>query len=95
MTSDFESTQRSARKPIRQLGKYKHDLILFYKVLSQTQKGSNKNYSLHESDVRCIAKAKEAKKDEFGNKVSIVKTMQSGIIVGALSFKENRWVFRI
>ena len=46
-------------------------------------------YSLHEPDVKCITKGKEAKKYEFGNKVSLVKTMKSGIIVGALSFKEN------
>lgn len=46
-------------------------------------------YSVHEPDVRCITKGKEAKKYEFGNKVSPVKTMKSGVIVGALSFKKN------
>ena len=35
------------------------------------------------------SKGKEAKKYEFGNKVSIVKTMKSGIIIGALSFSDN------
>jgi transposase, IS5 family len=72
-----------------QLEKYSHDLGLYYRVLSQQQKDGNKIYSLHETEVRCIAKGKEAKKYEFGNKVSIVKTMKSGIIVGALSFQEN------
>ena len=65
------------------------DLQLFHRVLKQTQKDSNKIYSLHEPEVRCIAKGKEAKKYEFGNKVSIAKTMKSGIIVGALSFNDN------
>lgn len=46
-------------------------------------------YSLHEPDVRWSTKGKEAKKYEFGNMVSFVKTMKSGIIVGVLSFKEN------
>lgn len=72
-----------------QLLRYYHDLLLFKQVLNQKQKGQNKIYSLHEPDVRCIAKGKEAKKYEFGNKVSIVKTMKSGIIVGALSFNTN------
>lgn len=73
----------------QQLEKYAHNLGLFYRVLNQQQKDGNKIYSLHETEVRCIAKGKEAKKYEFGNKVSLVKTMKSGIIVGALSFKEN------
>jgi len=72
-----------------QLERYEQDLLLFHRVLKQTQKSTNKIYSLHEPEVRCIAKGKEAKKYEFGNKVSIVKTMKSGIIVGALSFSEN------
>lgn len=72
-----------------QLQKYDHDLHLFHRVLNQQRKETNKVYSLHEPDVRCITKGKEAKKYEFGNKVSLVKTMKSGIIVGALSFKEN------
>ena len=72
-----------------QMGRYDQDLLLFYRLLKQTQKSTNKIYSLHEPEVRCIAKGKEAKKYEFGNKVSIVKTMKSGIIVGALSFNDN------
>ena len=68
---------------------YDHELQLFHRVLNQQRKDTNKVYSLHEPDVRCITKGKEAKKYEFGNKVSLVKTMKSGIIVGALSFKEN------
>ena len=72
-----------------QLERYEQDLLLFHRVLKQTQKSTNKIYSLHEPEVRCIAKGKEAKKYEFCNKVSIVKTMKSGIIVGALFFSDN------
>jgi len=63
---------------------YEHELQLFHRVLTQQRKDTNKVYSLHEPDVRCITKGKEAKKYEFGNKASLVKTMKSGIIVGAL-----------
>lgn len=73
----------------KQYRKYEDDLVLFHRILNQQQKNSNKIYSLHEPDVRCITKGKEAKKYEFGNKVSIAKTMKSGIIVGAISFKDN------
>ncbi len=72
-----------------QLLKYYHELLLFKRILNQKQKDKNKTYSLHAPEVRCIAKGKEAKKYEFGNKASIVKTMKSGIIVGALSFSNN------
>jgi IS5 family transposase len=73
----------------KQLRKYEQDLVIFNRVLKQQQKDSNKIYSLHEPDVNCITKGKEAKKYEFGNKSSIAKTMKSGIIVGALSFEDN------
>jgi IS5 family transposase len=39
--------------------------------------------------VSCIAKGKEHKKYEFGNKVSITKTRKSGIIIGVMSFTGN------
>ena len=69
--------------------RYQQDLLIFKKVLSQQQKDQNKTYSLHEPEVRCIAKGKEAKKYEFGNKSSIAKTVKSGIIVGAMAFSDN------
>ena len=74
---------------VEQLDRYGHELALFYRVLDQQQKDSNKVYSLHEPEVKCIAKGKEAKKYEFGNKSSIAKTIKSGIIVGAIALPEN------
>lgn len=62
---------------------------IFDTVLSQQKDGKNKVYSIHQPHVKCIAKGKEAKKYEFGNKSSIVKTTKSGIIVGAMAFTEN------
>lgn len=69
--------------------RYSSQLDIFNKVLAQEKNSSNKIYSLHQPHVKCIAKGKEAKKYEFGNKSSIVKTRKSGIIVGAMAFIEN------
>jgi len=64
--------------------------ILFFKqILAQTKSSKNKIYSIHEPDVLCISKGKEHKKYEFGNKVSIVKTQYTGVIVGAMGFRNE------
>jgi IS5 family transposase len=68
---------------------YSKDLEIFKKVLAQERHTPNKVYSLHEPHVKCIAKGKESKQYEFGNKSSIVKTRKSGIIIGAMAFTEN------
>lgn len=72
-----------------QLSKYLSEFGLFNKVLAQTLHSKNKIYSLHEPEVCCISKGKEHKKYEFGQKVSITKTMNSGIIVGVKVFKDS------
>lgn len=64
------------------------DLLLYSRVVTQSRTDKNKVYSLHEPEVQCIAKGKESKPYEFGNKSSIAKT-KSGIIVGAMAFKGN------
>lgn len=72
-----------------QLAFYGRKLEIFHKILAQQRDTKNKIYSIHEPHVKCIAKGKEAKPYEFGNKSSIVKTRKSGIIVGVLAFNEN------
>ena len=62
---------------------------VFDAVLTQQKDSKNKIYSIHQPHVKCIAKGKEAKKYEFGNKSSIVKTTKSGIIIGAMAFTDN------
>ena len=37
----------------------------------------------------CISKGKDHKKYEFGCKVSILRTKNTGVIVGAMSFEKN------
>ena len=46
-------------------------------------------YSLHEPHVSCISKGKAHKPFEFGSKVSISRTRDSGIILGALALPGN------
>ncbi len=72
-----------------QLQRYAADLTIFKLKLAEQKNSKNKIYSIHEPHTRCIAKGKESKKYEFGNKTSIVKTRKSGIIIGALAFKDN------
>jgi len=64
------------------------DLLWYSRVVTQTHTDKNKVYNLHEPEVQCIAKGKEAKPYVFGNKSSIAKS-KSGIIVGAMAFKGN------
>lgn len=58
------------------------------KILSQKKGTKKKVYSLHEPEVQCISKGKEHKKYEFGNKVSIIRSV-TGIIIGAKSFRNE------
>ena len=68
---------------------YDELLLRFKAVLSQTKNSKDKIYSLHEPEVYCIAKGKAHKKYEYGCKASIILTQNTGIIVGATTFKEN------
>lgn len=68
---------------------FSSELSLFKSVLNQKRSDTNKIYSLHEPHVQCISKGKDHKKYEFGNKVSLLKTKTTGVIVGAVSFEKN------
>jgi IS5 family transposase len=63
------------------------DLAFYTRVLAQHKDSSPKIYSLHEREVQCIAKGKDRVKYEFGNKVSITYTKTTGVVTGALSFR--------
>lgn len=75
--------------PAHRQAEYFHDLLIFNMILQQQTSDKGKIYSIHEPHVRCISKGKEAKKYEFGNKSSFVKTRKSGIIIGAMAFTDN------
>lgn len=70
-------------------GSYATQLALYQRVLAQKRQDRNKVYSLHEPDVHCISKGKEHRKYEFGSKVSITVTQNSGVIIGALNIPGN------
>ena len=69
--------------------KYKELFIIINKIIAQQKGDKNKIYSIHEPEVSCIAKGKEAKKFEFGNKSGIVLTKTTKIVVGAIGFEGN------
>jgi IS5 family transposase len=71
------------------LSYYDERLWLYLLVLGQRRNDSNKIYSFHAPEVKCISKGKEHKKYEFGNKSSFAITKKSGIVVGAMAFEEN------
>jgi IS5 family transposase len=68
---------------------YQDTLALFKQVLAQKKTDSDKIYSLHEPHVQCISKGKEHKKYEFGSKVSIITTKNTGVIIGAINIEKN------
>jgi IS5 family transposase len=68
---------------------YAEELSLIERVLGQKRHDKNKVYSLHDPKVLCIAKGKVHKKYEFGRKASVTMLRDSGVIVSAVSFKEN------
>ena len=81
---------RLLRELERNLGEgttYQKEIELYKRVLNQGKNDKDKIYSLHEPEVKCISKGKAHKKHEFGNKVSIVLTQYTRVIVGALSFR--------
>ena len=68
---------------------FRTKLKLFEKILAQKKDDKQKIYSIHEPHVQCIGKGKEHKKYEFGSKVSIMTTKNSGVIIGAINIEKN------
>lgn len=68
---------------------YAPDFDTFIQIVHQRKSDAKKVYSVHEPDVQCISKGKEYKKYEFGCKVSLAVTKNSGVCVGAMSFEKN------
>ena len=64
-------------------------LSLAVRLLAQQKKSKNKIYSIHASEIECIAKGKVHKRYEFGNKASFVTTSKSNWLVGAQSLQGN------
>lgn len=71
------------------LPKHEAKIAVYERVLKQKKDDQDKIYSLHELEVACIAKGKEAKKYEFGSKVAFSVGQKSNVIKAAVSFKGN------
>jgi len=80
---------RELERKLPPASKYQTELELFRRVLMQQRNDSQKVYSLHEPHVQCISKGKEHKKYEFGSKVSIITTRNTGVIIGAINIAKN------
>jgi IS5 family transposase len=61
-------------------------LALAERIYSRQKKDKDKIYSVHEPEVKCIAKGKVHKKYEFGNKVGVVTTSKDNWIVGVEAY---------
>ena len=59
------------------------------RIRSQQPRDSNKLYSWHEPEVRCISKGKAHKRYEFGQKVALATTNRSNWIVAAKLLENN------
>ncbi|MEM6807141.1 MAG: IS5 family transposase [Bacteroidota bacterium] len=75
--------------PEDRLSFYAPLLQRFEHIMNQKRGDSDKIYSLHATEVACIAKGKAFPKYEFGSKVALVQTKMSGIIVSAQNFQGN------
>ena len=77
------------KMPQKQISSYAQTLLDAWSILLQNKTDKHKIYSLHEPHVSCISKGKAHKPFEFGSKVSISRTRDSGIILGALALPGN------
>ena len=79
---------RELKRNLGENSQYDECMSIFEKILLQRRNFSHKIYSIHEPEVQCISKGKEHKKYEFGNKVSIIRSI-TGVILGATSFRNE------
>ena len=80
---------RELQRKLPAINDYQAELNLYERILLQKRNDTQKVYSIHEPHVQCISKGKEHKKYEFGSKVSIITTKNSGVIIGAINIPLN------
>jgi IS5 family transposase len=79
LTRDIQRKATSIDEPLATL------LERSQRLLKQQRNDKNKLYSIHEPDVRCIAKGKIHKRYEFGSKASFTTTSKDNWVVSAQS----------
>ncbi len=72
-----------------QLERLSHLLTLAQRIHQQQRKDHGKVYSMHASEVECIAKGKAHKRYEFGVKVGIVSTSKESFVIGMQALPGN------
>src|ERR1017187_6692537 len=82
----IREVERQAAEPSMKLDKL---LQTAHRIYAQQKHDKNKIYSVHETEVQCIAKGKAGKQYEFGNKVRVAVSSRGGWFVGAKSFTGN------
>ncbi|MDP1755143.1 MAG: transposase, partial [Methylotenera sp.] len=85
----WRDIQRKLGADQSQLEVVKATLRKVQRLLHQQRTDKNKLYSLHASEVECIAKGKVRQPYEFGVKVSIATTHKEGLVVGIKSMPGN------
>lgn len=104
-SKNFKKTKQAARKlktiagrlvreikrklPSELMPKYEKRIEIFERILEQTKDSKDKIYSIHEPQVYCMAKGKENKKYEFGNKVTLAIGKVFGVVMAVISHKKN------
>lgn len=69
--------------------KYKDILVIYHRILEQVRTSKDKIYSTHKPYTTCIAKGKAGIPYEFGNKVGMITTAKSRIVVAIKAFEGN------
>lgn len=87
-----------ARRQVRELERqmtedqratYEEKLEIYNRILVQTRHSKDKVYSIHKPQTACIAKGKASHMYEFGQKVGMILTAKSQVIVAIKAFEGN------
>ena len=68
---------------------YEEILKIYHHILAQTRQSKDKIYSPHKPYTTCIAKGKAGIPYEFGNKVGMITTAKSRIVIAIKAFEGN------
>jgi len=68
---------------------YEEKLEIYNRILVQTRHSKDKVYSIHKPQTACIAKGKASHMYEFGQKVGMILTAKSQVIVAIKAFEGN------
>ncbi len=85
----YRDVERNLTEEQRNSKDFKELEKIYQRLLIQKKNSKNKIYSIHEPEVVCIAKGKQHKKYEFGNKSGFLATSKNNFILSCKSFVGN------